>query len=1368
MEEDIVEKIKGERDILTRMQLIRNNLANLSKDKVIECFESFDFLTFFRNGDQFADAFGDMLDEISDEYIAAINNVARRDGINLLNENKNENITLTSGENAFIIQVLMGSLPGIAGLLRTGIDRKEIIESDEFNPDDAEIETLSEEDRSLIMENFYLYFSNETIERFFPEKMDEIDEERKITIDKKMAEVSENKTQEEKNLYYIFNNMQDLDKLDVITQYSDKLDWSVMSKTIKNEEVRLKIIRIGLEKLESREIRLIASEIETDENRLEVIKLGLEKLSSEDISKIASGIKTAENKIEVIKLGLEKLDSSGISRIISQIKTDGNKLEAINLALEKLSSEDIIKIASGIKTDEDKVEVIKLGLEKLDSKDISKIVSGIKIDVNKLEAINLCLKKLEAEEIRTIILEIETDVNKLEAIKLGLEKLSSEDISKIASEIKTDENKVEVIKLGLEKLDSSGISSIISEIKTDENKLEAIKIGIDKLDLQFMRTIISGIKTEKGKQKIIEIEGIEKILEPFDIVLISQSSEGKKKFFIEEIVKKFRLRGNHIAQMVGVEDNEFILKIDEILKAGTYDSDKIIRLAEIIDNLKDSNSGKLSKIAVEIGMDVFELPLEEQENVIKRVKEIYLTKNLPEVAKDFLIFEQMHPGFFGESKSSGYNDRSRGDIPSLNEMNPSQRRRAIFSDLLRCAMESNSRDLREYIAIIENGDRYFTDVKEGRLKIDKDLPEEKEEILRRYAEILNALYNQTSKGKRADKQRENKEDLEQDLIEIETLFKEDSKVHIPLPDRIVRTFGYWAGIRTFEQSKQMLQDITKSANERNIANAKSGRILLKKGDFVKGVGNSRYFPSMLQKGIVAKDYLGQSADHDFTPLDMDVELIVEEGPDFLSTYQKLKTAPGYAGSNTEGRGLGSIILVFENDGSYVKTRAGHEIDKYAVDKIIQDENYAQKEFFDNNGAGGENAYGIRTGVGSTNIKCIIANEYVDKLGLEIAINGFYIPIVDKSGQVIFTPDMYKSIRDKMQGISYYGIHEFELDETARNVSLGELSQFIDGNIVDANRKREALLKVLEQAIQESGLEMLTEREKDMLPGVVEVIDTGSTGRGTNLPGDGDFDFMVRLDNNVLKNSGEFKDKVAAALSSVAPPQKNDITDKGDFRYKGVKVEGLDEMIDVDLTFTRRTDEIEFTTEECIKDRLETIKRNSLEDYQYVIANILLAKKFLKSAGAYKKKNAAEPEPGEPDTRGGFGAVGIENWVLQNGGSFEKAARTFLETAKECESLSEFQQKYTVWDFGENYNAKENYPHDNFVYNMNDIGFERMKKSLGEYIKQLDAKKEKTGIAKLVSEDREAFDDTLYMRSVGELLERARRLGREYDDKDVGR
>ena len=73
-------------------------------------------------------------------------------------------------------------------------------------------------------------------------------------------------------------------------------------------------------------------------------------------------------------------------------------------------------------------------------------------------------------------------------------------------------------------------------------------------------------------------------------------------------------------------------------------------------------------------------------------------------------------------------------------------------------------------------------------------------------------------------------------------------------------------------------------------------------------------------------------------------------------------------------------------------------------------------------------------------------------------------------------------------------------------------------------------------------------------------------------------------------------------------------------------------------------------------------------------------------------------------------------VLQNGGSFEKSVRGFLEVSKQCEGLSEFRQRYAIWDFGENYMAGDNYPHDNFVDHMDDNGYSAMAKALEDYIK----------------------------------------------------
>ena len=330
-----------------------------------------------------------------------------------------------------------------------------------------------------------------------------------------------------------------------------------------------------------------------------------------------------------------------------------------------------------------------------------------------------------------------------------------------------------------------------------------------------------------------------------------------------------------------------------------------------------------------------------------------------------------------------------------------------------------------------------------------------------------------------------------------------------MPDRIVRTFGYWAGIRDFEQAKRLMEEKTRQADSRNRELAKGGDFTVRRGDFAKGIIDTEHFPSMLKGGIVAKDYLGQSATSDRTPFDMDVELIKEDGI--------MLTAKGYTYTDVEKRNLGKIILVIKNDGSYVQTREGKNENEENINIVKSDR--TQKEFFDNNGEGGTNAYGIRTGIGSTNISYIIADRYVDKLGLEIAMNGFYIPIVDEKGKILFTPEMYDDIRSRMQGLSYYGLNEFSLDESAKNEGVEQIIGLIEQSKKDASFKREKILQTLRTAIESEGITMFPERVDTLMPNIAEVVDTGSTGRGTNEPGDGDFDFMMRLDNRLKQNPG---------------------------------------------------------------------------------------------------------------------------------------------------------------------------------------------------------------------------------------------------------
>ena len=167
----------------------------------------------------------------------------------------------------------------------------------------------------------------------------------------------------------------------------------------------------------------------------------------------------------------------------------------------------------------------------------------------------------------------------------------------------------------------------------------------------------------------------------------------------------------------------------------------------------------------------------------------------PEFAKDFMVFATLNSAFLEGTES-------KGNIPSLNRATPTQRKNIIFSDLLRISIESNNRNLREYLNNIEQGDKLFEMFKAGNLQIDSTLPEESRVILKKYCNMLNTMYNQTSRGRRLDNARINSGNLAQDLTELNDLFTNEENIHIPLRDRIVRTFGYWAGIRSFEQAKK--------------------------------------------------------------------------------------------------------------------------------------------------------------------------------------------------------------------------------------------------------------------------------------------------------------------------------------------------------------------------------------------------------------------------------------------------------------------------------------------------------------------------------------------------------------------------------------
>ncbi len=214
--------------------------------------------------------------------------------------------------------------------------------------------------------------------------------------------------------------------------------------------------------------------------------------------------------------------------------------------------------------------------------------------------------------------------------------------------------------------------------------------------------------------------------------------------------------------------------------------------------------------------------------------------------------------------------------------------------------------------------------------------------------------------------------------------------------------------------------------------------------------------------------------------------------------------------------------------------------------------------------------------------------------------------------------------------------------------------------------------------------------------------------------DGDFDFVLKLDRKIINNFELFENLKNDLLKAFNKENHDyiEVTDSGDFRLKKVNISKLE--VDIDISFEAKNDKVLYSTDEALKDCLLNIKKQDNEKYYLVLANILLAKEILKEGCAYKNIMSFD------NPQGGLGGIGVEYWIIQNGGSLKEAAETFLECSK-GRSFLEFSDIYAIWNFGQNrFSIRENsYPHNNFsYYNMSDDGYYKMKKILIAFLKKL--------------------------------------------------
>ena len=827
----------------------------------------------------------------------------------------------------------------------------------------------------------------------------------------------------------------------------------------------------------------------------------------------------------------------------------------------------------------------------------------------------------------------------------------------------------------------------------------------------------------------------------------------------------------------------------------------LTQLPSLLTKLSQSNASEVAKHAAEFAGVLLDGDLAKAPEKLAQIEQIFLHNHLPYVGKVYLVFRTMHPSDnleedfdFDNGRISPVLQQATGDIRSgkLDQMFNS-RDVIILSDLLRASFSSNNRSIREYLDTLKNGQALLDQLSSGELDwstfnqptnlMDKDT-KANYDTLSTFAWHLATIYNSTLPGKehpyqlihqQVSQQSDTEElstqsnALQTDFANLTSLIKPNSRY--TLADRAVRYFAHFIGIKDLADAERYMDDAVKEADARNRRMAEylvtTSEPKLQPGDLVKGMGGwSSYgisnLDNIMQNGATSKEFLGDASWTDTTPLDTDLSIVLAKAIRDGTVSDTLKHIFAY----TFGGGLWSVLKRENANGesSFVVTRSGQ--DNIEEADVVQARKEGKPEVY-YIGFDHPDHYGIRVGFSMSLVSFFIADDTKIKdlfddpsdarsdstpvsevTKLEIALNGFYIPVVDRdSEELIYTPDDYDTMRQQMSGLSHYrtGDYQFapdselELDEltldkeslsavstpsssstsddaqgaSSSSITIPSTTTIIDqlpASIAETDHKHEVINQVIKQAITsipELNLSYKDYLDGDLTENIVEMIDTGSTGRQTNAPGSGDFDYMARLDRSILNDPTKKQQITDALLTAFGRENDGSAIVNGNLRLKQVSIDGLAEPVDIDITFAQKTNKVQYPTDAALADRLSNIKNQSETKYHQVLANIIYAKQFLKAAGAYKPRRSPEAEG-----VGGLGGVGIENWVLQHGGSFKQAARDFLTVADSCSNFEDFCAHYPVWDYGENHKGIKNKPHDNFVAdNMNPEGYERMKEAL---------------------------------------------------------
>ncbi len=716
-----------------------------------------------------------------------------------------------------------------------------------------------------------------------------------------------------------------------------------------------------------------------------------------------------------------------------------------------------------------------------------------------------------------------------------------------------------------------------------------------------------------------------------------------------------------------------------------YDESRALAYLDVFRKIVESPSQEIQRIDEQLADQISDS--ENPDAAFDKAESVFLRNNLPTVGKVFKIFEMLNPPKVLDKKLANANLS-----PTLRAEQHRSRMLTIYKDLLNVHIESSNPSLKQYIEAVHEGETIMSKADERGVE---GLDEGEKRVMAGFLGKMRMLFENSQLGRMSEESH-----VEEDLLEEYAKLKENLGVGEgqTVAQRLTEMFFKPLGYQSASQVLARMDQCKADAGERNAEFAAKGKLSIKAGDLLKGV-DSRYLRNIMQNGSVAKDYLGASSDSDATPLDTDLGRVTDE--DAQGTFRE-------AIGPSPAMEYGNMLLMVRDRGQFIETS-----DKNSKDELLAKarERKAGLELFNSGAVDQKRHFGIRTGFPMTQVDAILVNAWdndqmhgMDSLCMDIVQNGYYIPVADREGKVLFSQENYLNYAEKYNvGLEKLGGKSFEMRKPGFEVDPShdlELEKIASSQEMERERIQETSERIktaIFSILEELGVKTYAgDRNVAVRP---ELLDTGSSGRGTNVPGEYDFDFALKLNPNDMGKVLEIQNKFQELLGAT-----DNGSHEGQLRLKDGKLPGLEQNLEIDLAFVSKSELEVYESHQAAKDRFDAMDETTREQ---VLANVVMAKKVLKQAGVYKK------------TEGGLGGIGIENFILQNGGSLATAFESFIGQAYKDGNLlpfGEFKAKFKIIDPG--INAKFG-KHDNFVdQNMTEEGYKRMAQTAQSFLNRI--------------------------------------------------